>query len=240
MDVISIGSGLAIGLVIGGGIVFLLIKKALEKGNKALVEEAKAEGQVLKERKIIEAKEKFLQLKSDHEKLINGKNQKMQQAEQRVKHKETKLNQKLQEVNKSEKSTEQFFLFKNDQTEEVYFNPYFTLTKNLTVVSHFNPETTFAVEYFNTNHPASPPPFSNNRKLEIATYKDSSFLLDMNNTTGFMTMPKKGSYCIKHTDSVNYSVILQLLDFLNSLTQASIVAPVVITSSINKMCLLLK
>jgi ribonuclease Y len=104
MDVISIGSGLAIGLVIGGGIVFFLIKKTLEKGNKALIEEAKAEGKVLKERKIIDAKEKFLQLKSDHEKLINGKNQKMQQAEQRVKHKETKLNQKLQEINKSEKS----------------------------------------------------------------------------------------------------------------------------------------
>jgi ribonuclease Y len=104
MDIISIGSGLAIGILVGGGIVFLLIKKTLEKGNKALIDEAKAEGKVLRERKIIEAKEKFLQMKTDHEKVINGKNQKMQQAEQRVKHKETKLNQKLQEINKSEKS----------------------------------------------------------------------------------------------------------------------------------------
>ena len=105
MDIISIVSGVAIGLIIGSGIVFLIIKKSLEKGNKALIDEARAEGKVLKERKIIEAKEKFLQMKSDHEKVINGKNQKMQQAEQRVKHKETKLNQKLQEINKAEKTT---------------------------------------------------------------------------------------------------------------------------------------
>ncbi|MFT4752871.1 MAG: ribonuclease Y [Salibacteraceae bacterium] len=104
MDIISIVSGLAIGVLAGGGVVFLILKKTLEKGNHALIEEAKAEGKVLKERKIIEGKEKFFQLKSDHEQVINGKNQKIQQAEQRVKHKETKLNQKLQDINKSEKT----------------------------------------------------------------------------------------------------------------------------------------
>ena len=103
MDYISLGSGIAIGIIVGVGIAFLLIKKALEKGNKAIVEEAKAEGKVLKERKIIEAKEKFLELKAEHEKHVNAKNQKAQQAEQRIKHKETKLNQKLQELNKAEK-----------------------------------------------------------------------------------------------------------------------------------------
>ncbi len=108
MDYISLGSGIAMGIILGIGISFLLIKKALEKGNKALVEEAKAEGSVLKERKIIEAKEKFFQLKADHEKVINEKNQKIQQAEQRVKHKETKLNQKLEEMNKAEKSAADF------------------------------------------------------------------------------------------------------------------------------------
>lgn len=103
MDIISLGSGLAIGVIAGGAVVFAFIKKSLEAANKALVEEAKAEGKVIKERKIIEAKEKFLQLKADHEKVINSKNQKIQQAEQRAKHKETKLNQKLQETNKAEK-----------------------------------------------------------------------------------------------------------------------------------------
>lgn len=104
MDIVSIVSGVAIGLLVGAGLVFVFIKKTIEKGNQALIDEAKAEGKVLRERKIIEAKEKFLELKSDHEKMINEKNQKMQQAEQRVKHKETKLNQKLQETNKAEKN----------------------------------------------------------------------------------------------------------------------------------------
>ena len=106
MDIISIVSGIAIGLILGGGVVFFLVKKTIEKGNQALIDEAKAEAKVIKERKVIEAKEKFLQLKSEHEKGINAKNQKMNQAEQRVKHKETKLNQKLGEINKAEKQNQ--------------------------------------------------------------------------------------------------------------------------------------
>ena len=107
MDIISIVSGLTTGLILGGGVVFFILKKTLEKGNQTIIEEAKAEGNVIKERRIIEAKERFLQLKSDHEEMINGKNQKMQQAEQRIKHKETKLNQKLQEINKAEKKNQE-------------------------------------------------------------------------------------------------------------------------------------
>ena len=103
---ISIVSGIAIGLIIGGAVVFFLVKKTIEKGNQIIIDEAKAEAKVIKERKVIEAKEKFLQLKSEHEKSINAKNQKMNQAEQRVKHKETKLNQKLGEINKAEKQTQ--------------------------------------------------------------------------------------------------------------------------------------
>ena len=80
MDIISIVSGIAIGLVLGGGVVFFFVKKTIEKGNKALIDEAKAEAKVIKERKVIEAKEKFLQLKSEHEKSINAMNQKMNQA----------------------------------------------------------------------------------------------------------------------------------------------------------------
>ena len=33
MDIISIVSGVAIGLLAGGGVVFLILKKTLEKGN---------------------------------------------------------------------------------------------------------------------------------------------------------------------------------------------------------------
>lgn len=108
MDIISIVSGIAIGLILGGGVIFFFVKKTIEKGNKALIDEAKAEAKVIKERKVIEAKEKFLQLKSDHEQDVNNKNQKIAQAEQRVKHKETKLNQKLGEINKAEKVNQDF------------------------------------------------------------------------------------------------------------------------------------
>ncbi len=103
MDVVSLITGIVTGILVGGAVVFFILKAALDKRAKSLIEEAKAEGEVIKERKILQAKEKFLQLKEEHEKVINQKNQKIQQAEQRVKHKETKLNQKLQEVNRSER-----------------------------------------------------------------------------------------------------------------------------------------
>ena len=47
--------------------------------------------------------EKFIELKSQHEKSINQKNQEINNAHNRVKDKETKLNQRLGEMNKKEK-----------------------------------------------------------------------------------------------------------------------------------------
>ena len=45
-----------------------------------IIKEANAEAEVLKKDKILQAKEKFLQLKSEHEKYINEKNQRIQVA----------------------------------------------------------------------------------------------------------------------------------------------------------------
>mgnify|MGYP003562624825 CR=1 FL=1 len=97
-------AGALFGLILGGGGLFLGLRRNLRRKSEKLLKKAATEAEVLKERKILQAKEKFLQLKEEHEKSINQRNQKVSQAEQRVKHKETKLNQKLQEVNKAEKN----------------------------------------------------------------------------------------------------------------------------------------
>jgi ribonuclease Y len=62
------------------------------------VSEAESEAEVIKKEKILQAKERFLQLKAEHEKVINEKNNKVGLAESRIKQKELALSQKLEEA----------------------------------------------------------------------------------------------------------------------------------------------
>lgn len=103
MDVVSIILGLVIGLGAGIGIAMVLIKKSSEKKANTIIEEAKAEAEVIKKDKILQAKEKFLSLKEEHEKVIAARERKISDAENRVKQKETSLNNKLHETNKKDK-----------------------------------------------------------------------------------------------------------------------------------------
>ena len=103
MDIISIVIGLIVGAVAGVGIAILIIKKGNEKKADAIIEEAKAEAEVIKKDKILQAKEKFLSLKEEHEKVISSREKKMSDAENRIKQKETSLNNKLHENNKKDK-----------------------------------------------------------------------------------------------------------------------------------------
>jgi len=56
--------------------------------------------------KILQAKEKFLQLKADHEKIINEKNNKLAIAENKFKQKEASLSQRFEELNRERKEVE--------------------------------------------------------------------------------------------------------------------------------------
>ena len=103
MDIISIVIGLVIGGGLGSLVIFIIIKKSNEKQANTIIEEAKAEAEVIRKDKILQAKEKFLQLKEEHEKTISSRERKIVDAENRVKQKETTLNNKLHETNKKDK-----------------------------------------------------------------------------------------------------------------------------------------
>ena len=62
-----------ISLLIGTGIAFLLVNAIVKKKSNNLVKEAEGEADMIKQQKILQAKEKFLQLKEEHEKIINEK-----------------------------------------------------------------------------------------------------------------------------------------------------------------------
>ncbi|MBN2484800.1 MAG: ribonuclease Y [Bacteroidales bacterium] len=92
---ILITAGIA--LLLGSGLSYFFWNIALKRRKVSIINEATSEAEVIKRDKILQAKEKFLQLKSEHEKYINERNLKLSQAENKYKQKETLLNQKLEE-----------------------------------------------------------------------------------------------------------------------------------------------
>jgi hypothetical protein len=68
---------------------------------------AEKDTEVLKEKKLLEVKEKFLNKKSELEKEVQQRNHKFQQNENRLKQKEITLNQRLDEMNRRKQEVEQ-------------------------------------------------------------------------------------------------------------------------------------
>jgi len=89
---------------VGGGYVLAttVLRKSIEQKSAQLVKDAEAEAEVIKKDKMLQAKEKFLQLKSEHEKSIVLRNNEIGQAENRVKQKESTLGQKLEETKRKQ------------------------------------------------------------------------------------------------------------------------------------------
>jgi len=97
---------IVIGIIIfiaGAGITFLISYNILGSKKAYSLKEAEAEAEVIKKKKMLDAKEHFLQLKSDHEKAVNERNSKLAQAENRIKQKEGTLSQKMEENQRHKK-----------------------------------------------------------------------------------------------------------------------------------------
>ncbi|REC41375.1 MULTISPECIES: ribonuclease Y [Chryseobacterium] len=74
-----------------------------KKNAETLIEKANVQAESIKKEKNLQAKEKFLELKSQHDADIQSREKKMQDAEKRTKDKENKLNDELSKAGKLEK-----------------------------------------------------------------------------------------------------------------------------------------
>tara|TARA_R110002033_G_scaffold34761_7_gene72461 strand:- start:7308 stop:8885 length:1578 start_codon:yes stop_codon:yes gene_type:complete len=107
-----------VGAVVLGVILGYIIAKALEKGkasklitnaeseSKSILKQAKSEGESIKKDKILQAKEKFIELKAEHEKVILSRDKKMAEAEKRIRDKESQISNELNKTKKSNQSLE--------------------------------------------------------------------------------------------------------------------------------------
>ncbi|PIF01552.1 MAG: ribonuclease Y [Maribacter sp.] len=144
--------GLA-GLVVG-----FVVAKIMEKGKASkivanakkeagtILKEANIEGENVKKDKILQAKEKFLELKAEHEKVIINKDKKIAEAEKRTRDKESqvsnelaknkKLNDQLGRKIKDVSHKEEFFEKKQAELEKLHNNQ----VKQLEVISGLSAE----------------------------------------------------------------------------------------------------
>ena len=113
MELTSIIIGIVVGLAIGFAIakfleksnVSTLIKNAKKEAG-SILRDAKSEAEAEKKNKLLQAKEKFLELKSEHEKEILSKDKKMAEAEKRTRDKESQISNELAKAKKANEEAE--------------------------------------------------------------------------------------------------------------------------------------
>ncbi|MGB0455379.1 MAG: ribonuclease Y [Flavobacteriaceae bacterium] len=123
-NIILIGAGAALlGLILG-----LVISKIREKNNASqitrnakrtandIISKAKSEGENIKKDKIFQAKERFLELKSEHEKVILSRDKKMAEAEKRTRDKESQVSTQL---SKNKKLNHELEVKKKDYDQRI-------------------------------------------------------------------------------------------------------------------------
>ena len=87
-----------VALVLGGAVGYMLFRYILTGKYKEMMATAEKDANVIKEKKLLEVKEKFLNKKSELEKEVQQRNQKIQQSENRLKQKELNLKQRQEEM----------------------------------------------------------------------------------------------------------------------------------------------
>ena len=85
-------------LVLGGFCGFMIFRFVIKGKYNEMINNARKEAEVIKEKKLLEVKEKFLNKKSELEKEVQQRNQHIQQGENRLKQREISLNQRQEEL----------------------------------------------------------------------------------------------------------------------------------------------
>ena len=96
-----------VALAIGGGIGYAIFRYVLKGQYQEVMDKARKDAEVVKEKKLLEVKEKFLNKKSELEKEVQQRNQRIQQSESRLKQRELNLNQRQEEISRRRQDVEQ-------------------------------------------------------------------------------------------------------------------------------------
>ncbi|MDR2466530.1 MAG: ribonuclease Y [Prevotellaceae bacterium] len=116
---------------------YFITRGIIRKSGEKLIQHATIEGENIKQQRILEAKEKFLDMKKEHESYVHERNGKISQTENRLKQKESSLNQQInenqrksrelenqkenlaQQIEKAEKKTEEYETIRKQHIEKL-------------------------------------------------------------------------------------------------------------------------
>ncbi len=102
MDWVFFLIAILVGFIISSGFFFIYYKYGIKKEGIEIIKNAKKVSEQLKQDKILQAKEKFLELKVEHENVINNREKKIFEKESKAKEKEKSLNKNLERVSRKE------------------------------------------------------------------------------------------------------------------------------------------
>jgi ribonucrease Y len=100
---------LVIGIIAGKFIFAKNTRKQVEEAEgqaQKIIRDAQTNAENLKNQRLLEAKEKFLQLKADHDREVLDRNRKLGDSENRIKQKELSINQKIEQLDKQVKDND--------------------------------------------------------------------------------------------------------------------------------------
>ena len=98
MDIIFVLLIAAGALALGGVCGYLVFRYVLKGKYNEMIDTATKQADVIKEKKLLEVKEKFINKKSELEKEVQQRNQHIQQSENKLKQREISLNQRQEEL----------------------------------------------------------------------------------------------------------------------------------------------
>lgn len=97
----------AVALIIGGCAGYLIFRYVIKGKYNAVMEAANKDAEVVKEKKLLEVKEKFLNKKAELEREVQTRTKKIQQSENKLKQREMSLNQRQEELGRRKQEVEQ-------------------------------------------------------------------------------------------------------------------------------------
>ncbi|MDE3183812.1 MAG: ribonuclease Y [Bacteroidota bacterium] len=115
---IALIAGIILGKILFAKNTKQLLENAKEQAQQ-IISDAQSKAETIKKEKQLEAKEHFVQLKAEHEKTVIQRNQKLNDAENRIKQREQSINQKDQNIERIIKENEVIKQNLNRQIEVV-------------------------------------------------------------------------------------------------------------------------
>ena len=86
--------------------MWFVMRVLMKSRYDAVIREAEKESEVMKQKKLLEVKEKFLHLKADLEKQVSQRNAKIQSVETKLKQRELTMNQRQEELQRRNNEVE--------------------------------------------------------------------------------------------------------------------------------------